>query len=62
VPIAEFRGVHVIPSGEVRMTPPLPATTYCLPDHTTACRTSFIEEFEKRDVHVIPSGEVRMVP
>jgi len=57
--------VHVIPSGDVRMTPLnklwlIPTATNFVPDQTTPDRLCGVPEV--RVVHVIPSGEVKMMP
>jgi len=58
--VPETRGVHVIPSGDVRMVPPFPTTTHHVPDQATLNRVLAVPAV--RDVELTASGEVTMVP
>src|SRR5258708_39920082 len=48
--------VHDIPSGEVRMVPPLPTATNCVPDQATPFRVFVVPDV--RDVTGIPGTAI----
>src|SRR5438445_4674594 len=59
--VPEARGVHVTPSGEVRIVPELlapPTATNSAPVQTTDLGKT--DAPDERGVHVTPSGEVRI--
>ena len=56
----ECRGVHPVPSGEVKMTPLLPTATNFPAPHAASLSHSVVPEV--RPVQVSPSDEVRIVP
>ena len=58
--VSEVQEVHVVPSVEVRIVPPLPTVTKLLFQYVVPRRICDVPEV--LEVHVVPSVEVRIVP